>query len=404
MTTRPTAPPPPPPALTPANLTPVQAALTNYQAILAELGMTFLERDDAVRVAGVAVITRKHPVFIGQPGTAKSALITAFAERINPPGGTGLSTFLWLMTRFTTPEELFGPVSIAGLKQDDYRRITTGKLPEAAFVFLDEVFKANSAILNALLTVMNERQFDNGSQRLSIPLISLFGASNELPQGEDLAALWDRFALRVVVEYVSDSGFARLLRLAAATAPPTTITQADLAALQALVPAIPIPNTVLDALAQLRKDLAGKGITASDRRWLWMLDLMRGHALIEGRGLVEEDDLIILRDSLWQTPEQRQDIGRLAARLANPLNGKAVDLGDQASSIHEEAMRAQKAGLSDEEKMQSAVQANTKLKKVRNDLAALLEQATAQGRNPARIQKVQGQVQEMHAAVAGLIL
>jgi len=271
-------------------------------------------------------------------------------------------------------------------------------------VFLDEVFKANSAILNALLTVMNERQFDNGGQRLTIPLISLFGASNELPQGEDLAALWDRFALRCLVEYVSDSGFARLLRLAVATAPPTTITQADLSALQAVVPTIPVPNTVLDALAQLRKDLAGKGITASDRRWLWMLDLMRGHALIEGRGVVEEDDLIILRDSLWQTPEQRQDIGRLAARLANPLNGKAVDLGDQASSIHDEAMRCQKAGLSDEEQMQAAVQANTKLKKVRNELAALLEQATAQGRNPARIQKVQSQVLTMHEAIAGLIL
>lgn len=394
----------PAPALVPVDLAPVQWPLGQFQAILSQVADLVLEREDAVRAGGLALLTRKHAVFIGPPGTAKSMLMTALAHRINPPGGGGVPTFLWLMTRFTTPEELFGPVSVQGLKTDQYRRITTGKLPEAWLVFLDEIFKSSSAILNALLLLMNERLFDNGGQRVTVPLISLFGASNELPQGEDLAALWDRFALRVIVEYVSDSGFAKLLRQAALTTPPATMTQADLGLLQALVPTVPIPGTVIDALAQLRKDLAGKGIIASDRRWLWMLDLLRGNALLESRGVVEEDDLIILRDALWNNPEQRQEIGRLAARLANPLNAKAVELGDQAASVYDSAMAAQRGSLDDDDKMKAAVEANTRLKSIRGQLKRLLEQAQAQGRSPARIERVQGQVKDMHQQVAQLII
>lgn len=391
-------------ALKPVDLAPVRGSLVQFQGIITEVSSLVLERDDAVRAAGIALLTKQHPVFIGPPGTAKSLLVTALASRINPPVGGATPTFLWLMTRFTTPEEIFGPVSVQGLKQDNYRRITTGKLPEAPLVFLDEVFKASSAILNALLTVMNERQFDNGGQRVTIPLISLFGASNELPQGEDLAALWDRFALRVMVDYVSDSGFARLLRLAAQAQTPTLMTQADLQALQAVVPTIPIPDSVLDALAQLRKDLLAKGVSASDRRWLWMLNLLRGHALLEGRGVVEEDDLIILRDALWNNPEQRQEIGRLAARLANPLNAKAVEFGDQAASVHASAMAAQNSSLDDEGKMKAAVEANSKLKNIGGQLKRLHEQAQSQGRSTSRIEKVQVQVRSMHQQVAELIL
>ena len=118
------------------------------------------------------------------------------------------------MTRYTDPDEVFGPVSLAALKNDERRRTLTHRLAQAHFGFLDEVFKANSAVLNALLTVLNEREFDNGGPiRLKLPLISLFGASNELPEGQELEAFWDRFLLRMVIGPVSEAGFEKLINL-----------------------------------------------------------------------------------------------------------------------------------------------------------------------------------------------
>ncbi|WP_165360897.1 AAA family ATPase [Candidatus Chloroploca sp. Khr17] len=289
------------------DLTPLAGPLTTLQRLEADLAARFLERDDAVRTLLVAVLAQQHVAVLGPPGTAKSLLVERLAARITTPGSP-TQPFVWLLTRFTTPDELFGPISVVGLKRDEYRRITRHKLPEARFAFLDEIFKANSAILNALLALLNERVFDNGPTRLPVPLVTCVGAANELPQGDELAALWDRFALRFMVGYVSEAAFPRLLRLAALATPPVTISEAALTALHQAVPQVAIPDPIIAALAQLRTELAGKHIVASDRRWRQSLDLLRAHALLEGRGQVEEDDLTILREALWQTPEQRSQL------------------------------------------------------------------------------------------------
>lgn len=388
----------------PIDLTAIHAPLQQLQQLEADLCARLLERDEAVRATLVAVIARQHVALIGTPGTAKSMLVDLLARRITNSGAGAAPAFVWLLTRFTTPDELFGPISVAGLKRDEYRRITTNKLPEASFAFLDEIFKANSAILNALLALLNERVFDNGPTRITVPLQTCVGASNELPQGDDLRALWDRFALRLVVDSVSDAAFPRLLRMATLNTPPVTLAQTDLSAIQQTVPHIPVPDGVLDALTQLRKELAGKGMTASDRRWRQSLDLLRAHALIEGRGVVEEDDLAILRDALWTTPEQRSEIGRAVARLANPLIAKAVELGDQSASIHDAVMAAQRSGQDDQAKMQAAVEGATRLKTTATQLKRLLEQAQAQGRSTVRIEKIASQVQALRTQVAELVL
>ena len=126
----------------PLDLAPHAPGITTLQALEAELSGLLLERTATVRAALVALLAREHMVLLGPPGTAKSLLVELLAERIAPPGGGGLRTFIWLLTRFTTPEELFGPVSVQGLKRDEYRRLTTGKLPEAELCFLDEAFSA----------------------------------------------------------------------------------------------------------------------------------------------------------------------------------------------------------------------------------------------------------------------
>jgi len=316
------------------------------------------------------------------------------------------------MTRFKTPEELFGPVSVSGLKRDEYLRITAGKLVEAELVFLDEIFKASSAILNALLKIANERVFHNGDQEMQVPLISLFGASNEMPQGNELEALWDRFLMRFRVGYITDTGFAKFIRAAAAkhnghnsnASQPLVIMQSELVALQQNATQVAIPIGVTDLIQQLRRDLAGKGITISDRRWGQALGVLQAHALMEGREAVTEDDLVFLKHVLWQSPEQQAEIGKALARIGNPLNSKAVDYEDQAASVHRECMDAQQAAQSEEQKMQSAIEANTKLKQIGVKLQELREQAVEQGRNTNRIDKVIEAVVKMKQEIASLVL
>ncbi len=401
--------------------TALKAATTNssldkLQAIEREMTASLIERDEVIRASLVALLARQHLVVLGPPGTAKSQLVTSLAERISPQNGVGLRSFAYLMTRFTTPEELFGPVSVSGLKRDEYRRITAGKLIEAELVFLDEIFKASSAILNALLKIANERVFHNGDQEVQVPLISFFGASNEMPQGNELEALWDRFLLRFRVGYVTDAGFTKFIRAAAAKHAAKhnghtssgnqlqTLPQSELVALQQSASQVAIPSATVDLIEQLRRDLTGKGITISDRRWGQSLGVLQAHALTEGRDAVTEDDLVFLKHVLWQSLEQQGEIGKALARIGNPLNSKAVDYEDQAASVHRECMDAQKIAGSEEQKMQAAIEANTKLKQIGARLQELRNQAVEQGRNTNRIDKVIESLAKMKQEIAALVL
>src|SRR5256712_12424330 len=165
---------------------------------------------------------------------------------------TGARYFQWLLTRFTTPEELLGAVSLKALEEDDYRRLTTHKLPEAHIAFLDEVFKASSSILNTILTVMNERRFHNGREVVEVPLLTLFAAANELPEDDELLALHDRFILRFVVDYlVEDFRFLKLLQ-ARPAATRTTLSLADLRVARAEAEALAVPSSGLRPITDIR--------------------------------------------------------------------------------------------------------------------------------------------------------
>lgn len=168
------------------------------QEVLDAIEHGLVERTQAVRLALLAALAGEHTLMIGPPGTAKSEL----ARRLHL-AFRDARYFERLLTRFTVPEELFGPLSIQALEQDRYERHTAGFLPDASIAFIDEVFRANSAILNALLTLLNEREFDNGAGRQRCPLISVVGATNAVPEDEVAEAFFDRFLVCLPISPVS---------------------------------------------------------------------------------------------------------------------------------------------------------------------------------------------------------
>ncbi|WP_134683973.1 AAA family ATPase [Brevibacillus migulae] len=259
----------------------------------------FLERNELIRLLLLGIMSGENVLLIGPPGTAKSQLARAIGQLF----GTE-HWFDYLLTRFTTPDEIFGPVSLQQLKQDQYVRKTSGYLPTAQFAFLDEIFKANSAILNALLSILNERIYFNGREKEPVPLLFLIAASNELPDEQDqLAALYDRFLIRYEVGYLKHASSYEAMFNLPKESLPVVFSLYDAKDVQQAAKEVELPEKLVYFLYRLKQDLEEKEYEISDRRLSKIAHVWKTSAAMHGREQVSIWDTVFTPHMLWDVPE-----------------------------------------------------------------------------------------------------
>jgi MoxR-like ATPase len=310
----------------------VEAARAKVWQIRDAMCAFLTERDEAVEMTLAALVTNEHTFTMGPPGTAKSLLIDTIVQCLEPA-----SKFAGrLMHKAMTPDELFGALDLAKFQLEKvYRRNLVGGIADAEIVFLDEIWKANTLSLNALLNALNERKYSEQGIVHQLPLRSCFSASNEFPQDDSLGALYDRFLYRDVIGYIQDDKAWEALLLAKADgtlatfAVPCQLTIAELDAIAADVNTVTISAHIVKVLRSIKGKLAADGIVMSDRRAVKLLKALKAAAWLDGESDVNVDHMQILRFVLWDTPEQREKVLAVLRTLERSEAAKAIESIDK---------------------------------------------------------------------------
>ena len=334
--------------------------IERFKLLLREMNRGIYEKETEISLSLLAALAGESIILLGPPGVAKSMVARQLKNAFRDA-----HSFEYLMSRFSTPDEIFGPVSIQKLKTSDtYERAVDGYLPTADVVFLDEIWKAGPAIQNTLLTVINEKIFRNGNREMHLPLKLLVAASNELPaKGEGLEALWDRFVIRIESRLIKmEKNFRAMLlevksslevkseerRVKNSTdlfedtisdeqiGADVSISPAEYAEWSQAIDKIGVKEEVLDAISRIRKALRAvnvdeaaerRNIYVSDRRWKNIVRLLRTSAFMQDREEVDICDLLPIYHCLWQEPEERDAIRSIVIRsLFAPFADTLVEM------------------------------------------------------------------------------
>lgn len=316
-----------------------------FVAMRKDMNKTLLEREGEIDVVLTALLCKEHPLLVGPPGTAKSLLLDTLAKWM-----VAAKKFEVLYNKFTTPEEVFGPLDIKLLKEGKYRRVTTGMLPEAHFAFGDEVFKASSAILNKKLKVLNERKFEDGlGGYVHCPLIQFVAASNEWPNeqegGKELGALFDRFLFRKHVRYISKASRDRLLWDKNLVPELTTaITPEEIEHAHEQAMEFKWSPEAMDAMREILDKLNQEGVYPGDRRMRKSVMAAQAFAYLNGEEEVTRESLDILAHVLWDDPtEQPEKCAKIVGGIANPTGAVITKKLFQAHDILDKCVSRQDA-------------------------------------------------------------
>lgn len=312
------------------------ALFQKLRKLIKRLSYYFVEKENIVELLVLCTLAQEPLLLVGEPGTAKSDLIVKFCQSI---GVQGDDYFEYMLTKFTEPSEILGPVDIAELKSGKYIRRVMGKLPSASIAFLDEVFKSNSAILNTLLTIINERKFYQDGRPRPVKLRMLFGATNEIPEFVELAALRDRFILKVESQSVRNSSFDQLIEKGIQNSSYKALNQQPWAQGDITLADFEKLNTHLEIMIQraisdpkLRHRIFPKGVYSlfrkiiralekedeiliSDRKVIKLYKLAIMRARLMHGGPVNREDLVILR----YVADRLQDFGPVRTKVDSYL-------------------------------------------------------------------------------------
>lgn len=314
----------------------VQDALQKLTSIRAELANYYLEREDLIQIIFVSLLAAKHAVVYGPPGTGKSDLLRGACSHV-----VGIRTFIKLMTKTTVPDETEGALDVPKMMATgEYRRRRAGKLTDCEVAFLDEIFKANSMILNTMLMIMNEKEYEEEGTLHPVPLVSVFGASNELPESKELQAFADRFVFKFETKYLAPSNRAKLHRrpIGDRYVAQTQITLADLEVLQEQIPLVNFPEEMSALYDKLLLAADLQGLRMSDRAVGQAKQVMAANAVLNGRTAVINEDLELLEHMLWKDPKDKPAVRKLLLELVNPMKQLANEFKDEADAIYTELL------------------------------------------------------------------
>lgn len=372
--------------------------------IIDEGTQVHFERVSVMRLIWTSLLARKHPFLLGPPGTNKTRLIDWVCNSID-----GAAFWEVLCNNQLGLEDFFGPIDMVAYdKQNVWHRATAGYMPEADVVMLDEVFKANGAVLNPLLDFLVRFQVKVNSKPMPVPTLMVCMASNELPTGEELGAFWDRRGPAIVLDYIQEKGnFRKLLELAGGDiAPPATPTKVDLADVQNAVmnevPAVKVGAGIYDALDALKDACEHPtdslpAIRISDRRWYQAVSLVKASAYLAGRDHCDDDDLQVLRHFIWETPEMIGTADKRVLSLASPQTAKALDIGEAVDEFTTKVAGVK--GQSAAAKAELGAEINGKIKKMFAEIGDLKQQAHAAGRSTTKIEEIEDRVGNLRRTV-----